>query len=323
MCSGSNTVHIPHTHSHHQQTERTDGPTGGRASSWTTCWTRVRRWRPPWSCSRGRAPTRSMASRRTPGGWRGWLVGRRIIYHLIATYARETHSLTRTPFPPPMPAHHSFSKGGQQRVQACDDLQFVVVTNTMPLEGGQKRCVRPACMRVWRCVCVTLCPVYLLFHLDGLPSVCVCVVVSCHVLNPSHPPTRPHKPGTSRSTPCTTRSTSFPSRRSSPRPSSTSTTRVRAHPHPALRAYFILAIPRLYLMSSFLCRCLFGRSSPSPNQLIHPCVTGKHYQQAPSRASSRPRRARSGRRSKTTHLPAATHEAVAAAAERRCWGEGR
>ena len=35
--------------------------------------------------------------------------------------------------------HARFSRGGQQRVQDCANLQFVVVTNTMPLEGGQKK----------------------------------------------------------------------------------------------------------------------------------------------------------------------------------------
>ncbi len=33
----------------------------------------------------------------------------------------------------------SFSGGGQERVQECKDLQYVVVTNTMPLQGGLKR----------------------------------------------------------------------------------------------------------------------------------------------------------------------------------------
>ena len=37
------------------------------------------------------------------------------------------------------PSSVSFSKDGQQRVQDCENLEFVVVTNTMPLEGSKSR----------------------------------------------------------------------------------------------------------------------------------------------------------------------------------------
>ncbi|TFJ82441.1 hypothetical protein NSK_006267 [Nannochloropsis salina CCMP1776] len=37
--------------------------------------------------------------------------------------------------------HARFSRDGQKRVQECENLQFVVVTNTMPLEGGKSRAI--------------------------------------------------------------------------------------------------------------------------------------------------------------------------------------
>lgn len=37
--------------------------------------------------------------------------------------------------------HARFSKDGQQRVQDCANLEFVVVTNTMPLEGSKSRAI--------------------------------------------------------------------------------------------------------------------------------------------------------------------------------------